>query len=308
MADRTKIEWTDATWNPIVGCKVTTPGCTNCYAMKLAGGRMRNHPTRRGLTVETRGGPVWNGDVRFNEAELLKPLSWSRPRRIFGIAHGDLFYEGVPTEWVDKVFAVAALSPRHTLQLLTKRVDRMRAYLTDRRTPRRIARSCVDLAIDGKVGFSDDWPVLSIGPVDDPDDITLQRWPLPNVWLGASVEDQPRADQRREDLRAIAAAAHLTWVSYEPALGPVDWAGWEFIKWLVSGGESGGDARPTNPDWHRAARDFCGAWFIAFLFKQWGEYRPTSDAGGPYMMHVGKKAAGRQLDGVTWDQYPGDLG
>ena len=110
MAENTKIEWADATWNPITGCSVTSPGCTNCYAMKLAGTRLQHHPSRAGLTVPSKAGPVWTGEVRFNEQWLTQPLQWKRPRRIFVCAHGDLFHENVPDEWIDKVFAVMALA------------------------------------------------------------------------------------------------------------------------------------------------------------------------------------------------------
>lgn len=105
MSDGTKIEWTDATWNPITGCSVVSPGCTNCYAMKLAGTRMKNHPTRVGLTTDSKAGPVWNGQVRLNETALAQPLRWKRPRRIFVCAHGGLFHENVPDEWIDRVMA-----------------------------------------------------------------------------------------------------------------------------------------------------------------------------------------------------------
>ena len=123
MSDGTKIEWTDATWNPITGCSVVSPGCTNCYAMKLAGTRLQHHPSRTGLTKDTKAGPVWTGEVRFNEQWLDEPLRWKRPRMIFVCAHGDLFAEGVPDEWIDKTFAVMALAPQHIFQVLTKRPE-----------------------------------------------------------------------------------------------------------------------------------------------------------------------------------------
>jgi Bacteriophage protein gp37 len=116
MADGTKIEWTDATWNPVTGCSVVSPGCTNCYAMRLAGTRLKHHPSRAGLTIDTKAGPVWNGKVRFNEQWPSEPLRWKRPRRIFVCAHGDLFAEGVPDEWMDQVFAVMALAPQHVFR------------------------------------------------------------------------------------------------------------------------------------------------------------------------------------------------
>ena len=108
MADRTHIEWADATWNPITGCSVVSPGCTNCYAMKLAGTRLKHHPSRAGLTRDTKAGPIWNGVLRLNEAWLDQPLRWKRPRMIFVCAHGDLFHEDVPNAWIDRVFAVMA--------------------------------------------------------------------------------------------------------------------------------------------------------------------------------------------------------
>src|SRR4051812_9194595 len=101
MADNTHIEWTDATWNPVTGCSVVSPGCTNCYAMRLAGTRLKHHPSRYGLTHDTKAGPVWNGEVTFNRPWLDQPLRWKRPRRIFVAAHGDLFHEAVHDEWID---------------------------------------------------------------------------------------------------------------------------------------------------------------------------------------------------------------
>lgn len=113
MADKTSIEWVaapdgtpGATWNPITGCSVVSPGCTNCYAMRLAGGRLKNEPSRAGLTQSSKAGPVWTGEVRFNRHWLDQPLRWRRSRRIFVCAHGDLFHEAVPDEWIDQVFAV----------------------------------------------------------------------------------------------------------------------------------------------------------------------------------------------------------
>lgn len=141
MADTTKIEWTDATWNPITGCTVHSAGCTNCYDMQLAGTRLRDHPSRMGLTRKVNGNHVWTGEVKFNEQWLLQPIQWKRPRDIFVCAHADLFHENVPDEWIDKIFAVMALAPWHRLQVLTKRSARMRAYCSDPETPFRIARA-----------------------------------------------------------------------------------------------------------------------------------------------------------------------
>lgn len=267
MADGTKIEWSDATVNIVNGCSVVSPGCTNCYAMRLAGTRMKHHPSRQGLTVPSKAGPVWNGQVRFVESELLKPLRWRRARKIFLCAHGDLFHENVPDEWIDRVFAMMALCGQHTFQVLTKRAARMREYCTGMMTPTRLVQAALALPRG---------------------DVFSATWPLPNVWLGVSAEDQQRADERIPLLLDTPAAVRF--VSAEPLLGPIDlyngdpdprlnghratktflgeW--WEpgdspkepprrGVDWVIAGGESGPSARPCHPDWARSLRDQCAA-------------------------------------------------
>lgn len=343
MADKTKIEWTDATWNIITGCMVVSPGCTNCYAMRLAGTRLKNHESRKGLTIQLKAGPVWNGEVRFNEQWLTQPLNWKKPRRIFVCAHGDLFAEGVQDEWLDQIFAVIALCPQHTFQVLTKRPERMREYMQRQNQNRH--HPAMDYAALMAMTGSHNTPALD-----------LRAWPLPNVWLGVSVEDQKRADERIPVLLDTPAA--LRWISAEPLLGPLDltrlpcgffdasgnsltgfWR-WKngpvrketpYLDWIVAGGESGPDARPMHPDWARSLRDQCAAAGVPFNFKQWGHYAPADacpDAWPPksigqrydiihmgtpddtpgdrlVSMHcVGKKVAGRKLDGEIHDDMP----
>ena len=231
MADGTHIEWTGATWNPITGCMIKSPGCINCYAMKLAAGRLQHHSSRAGLTHEVNGNHVWTGEVRFNEQWLDQPLRWTRPRDIFVVAHGDLFYEAVEMVHQSHIFHVIMTADHHRYQILTKRpeiaIQRLR-----------------------KLGVT----------------------PKPHIWIGTSVERQQEADERRPHLETLAKAGWNTWVSYEPTLGQVDWSGWEFIRWLVSGGESGPKARPSHPDWHRAARDWCSANQIPYFFKHHGNW------------------------------------
>lgn len=318
MADHSHIEWTDATWNPITGCSVVSPGCTNCYAMQLAGTRLKHHPSRAGLTRETKAGPVWTGEVRFNEQWLTQPLTWRKPRMIFVCAHGDLFHESVPDEWIDRVFAVMALAPQHTFQVLTKRSARMREYMAGHRSTipylgrMPLERIHMEAAahMEGDGGFMD--ALKKAGNVyslylDAP-------WPLRNVWLGVSAEDQRRADERVPDLLATPAAVRF--VSAEPLLGPIDFrrlhprpmieltldgltGAWTYtqalsafenalrgvdipalparlprLDWIIVGGESGAGARPMHPDWPRAIRDRCGAAFVPFFFKQWGSWMP----------------------------------
>ena len=258
MADKTKIEWSDATWNPITGCSVISPGCQRCYAMKLAGGRLRNHPSRQGLTVQTKVGPVWNGQVRFNQEWLDQPLKWRRPRQIFVCAHGDLFHENVPDEWVDRVFNVMAkahfMQRGHVFQVLTKRAERMALYMMKNR-------------------------------------LTLKHWPLPNVWLGVSVEDQKRADERIPLLLDTSAA--VRWISAEPLLSEIDLyrGGFSFLErmkspngkrynrldWCVVGGESGHGYRPMDPSWARMLREQCAAAGVPFFMKQMAGKKPIPE-------------------------------
>ena len=128
MADGTKIEWCDATWQIVTGCSIVSPGCTNCYAMRLAGTRLKDHPSRKGLTKIVNGNHVWTGEVRFNKQWLTQPLRWKRPRRIFVAAHGDLFHESVPDGWIMRVLWVMGHAQHHTFQVLTKRSKRMREF------------------------------------------------------------------------------------------------------------------------------------------------------------------------------------
>lgn len=362
MSDNSAIEWTDATWQPITGCSVLTPGCTNCYAMKLAGTRLRNHPSRAGLTIDTKAGPVWNGEVRFNEQWLLQPLAWRKPRRIFVCAHGDLFHENIPDAWIDRVFAVMALAPQHTFQVLTKRAKRMREWFADNDAGKRA--DAVGLAM------------LTI--VDRiPHGHRRVPWPLPNVWLGCSTERQQEADERIPDLLQTPAAVRF--ISAEPLLGPIDLEALAWPKqcdcrdehapsfnalnqsifcdgccegperiaigklgWVIVGGESGADARPMHPDWARSLRDQCNAAEVPFFFKQWGVwapdvgppatphrdrifegfaacavwdgkgwshfengYQPAPNSGvGEWVYRLGKKSAGRLLDGVEHNDMP----
>ena len=291
MADHTHIEWTDATWNPITGCSVVSPGCTNCYAMRLAGTRMKHHPSRAGLTTDSKGGPVWNGEVRLNQDWLTQPMTWQKPRRIFVCAHGDLFHEAVPDAWIDKVFAVMALAPQHQFQVLTKRSRRMRDYMT--------------LSPLSK-GYRDGRPVIRADSVNE---VEVSDWPLRNVWLGVSAEDQARADERIPELMETPAAVRF--VSIEPMLGPInlnriDVGAWinsyrpqhvpsDFdpickwpllapfehmqsgytspgIDWVIVGGESGRGARPMHTNWARSIRDQCAAAGVAYFHKQNGEW------------------------------------
>lgn len=308
MADRTGIEWAESTWNPIVGCSLVSPGCTNCYAMRMAGRIVRMNPGSHydGTVKDTKAGAVWTGVMNpAPEHILTEPLRWRRPRYVFVNSMSDLFHEGVPDDLIDRVFAVMALAPQHTFQILTKRPERMRDYLRDARTPGRIARVLIDLCLINRtwpVPAGDHWPVRSVGDVDDPSDVTVDM-PLPNVWLGVSSEDQRRADERIPLLLDTPAA--VRWVSAEPLLGPIDFTmiptggrvgehvicddalrgapdleSGERLDWIVAGGESGRDARPMYLGWVRSIRDQCAEAGVPFLFKQWGRWSVHEIANG----------------------------
>ena len=304
MADQSHIEWTDATWNIITGCTLVSEGCRHCYAAKLAATRLANPPSRKGLARQNAKGEYkFTGEVRFNEQWLDQPLRWKRPRKIFVCAHGDLFHEGVSDDWLDQVFAVMALCPQHVFQVLTKRPERMRAYFAGGAL-NRVWNAAV--ALDCQHHVAND----EVGSFLLPADPKNPTWPLPNVWLGTSVEDQERADERIPVLLDTPAA--VRWISAEPLLGPVDlqsikiacpndpadccggqayddvlnrtttcracegpevWNG-PRLDWVVVGGESGAGARPMHPDWARSLRDQCKDAGVPFLFKQWGSNEP----------------------------------
>jgi len=296
--------------------------------MSVARVRMYNkHPAMqaRFAGVVTPSGEAlnWTGKINVVEDALLQPLRWKAPRKIFVNSMSDLFHKNVTDETIDRVLAVAALCPQHTLQILTKRSDRLPEYFHEERGFH------VRMAYDAMFGRE----VLANG----------WHWPLPNVWLGVSVEDQQRADERIPHLLRTPAA--VRWLSCEPLLGAVNilkylrgygigsegvlrlpdnevCPNWP-IDWLVCGGESGPNARPMHPQWARSLRDQCQAAGVPFFFKQWGEWAPSPDGGlpdalpmdNPKYFHYfddppckvwrfGKKLAGRVLDGRTWDEFP----
>ncbi len=335
MSDNSRIEWTEATWNPVVGCWPVSPGCGHCYAARMAR-RLAGIEATRATYGPVVGPKGWNGQVRLVPDALEQPLHWKKPRRIFVCSMSDLFHESVPFEYIDRVFAVMALCPQHTFQVLTKRPAQMEDYLAyagkydnlqeevDRLTLRTTGRPFASRRID------EDY------------------WPLPNVWLGVSAEDQTRLDERAPHLLNTPAAVRF--LSLEPLLGPVDLTRVAFpgddicmqgfypanalergLDWVIVGGESGPGAWPMHPDWVRSVRDQCVAAGVPFLFKQWGEgvphqnwpagTKPTVYEMGAFdetgrfhhgvwkggltnMARVGKKRAGRELDGCTWDEYP----
>lgn len=340
MSDNSAIEWTDATWNPTTGCSKVSVGCTNCYAEKLS--------HRFGWTEKPWNAAHATENVKLHGDRLNQPLKWKQPKRIFVNSMSDLFHEQVPDKFIVDVFSVMAEASQHIFQVLTKRPERMMELL------------------NSPTIANDVWLQTSRGV-----DASPSPWPLPNVWLGVSVENQQAADERIPLLLQTPAAVRF--LSCEPLLGPVSldrWFGLEHGKewaecicdeidptdrpcltcecrmelgkksglhWVITGGESGSNARPMHPEWARSLREQCTGAGVPFFFKQWGGWEPSeaigttyhkvSDGsvagypsnmatnrrhwwggkygdGKPLSVRVGKGDAGRLLDGRTWDEFP----
>ena len=261
---KTNIEWADRVWNPIVGCTIVSPGCTNCYAMRMAARLNRMLPSSHyeGLTQSVNGRPVWTGKVALAPDHIFKsPLSWRKPTRVFVNSMSDLFHEDVPDEWIDEVFAVMLDNRQHTYQILTKRPERMRQYVRN-----------FYHAMTARAG----------GPYEL--DISL---PLYGICLGVSVEDQARADERIPLLLDTPAAVRF--ISAEPLLGPINIRSHlaekhiinEYVlpplDWVIAGGESGPGKRPVDPAWLRSIRDQCRAAGVPVFIKQIDKIIPIPD-------------------------------
>lgn len=344
VSDKSTIEWTDATWNPVTCTKVSA-GCKNCYAERLF------HRAYGREAIMTPSGHYHDGkellgarireftDISIHPERLDQPLRWKKSRRIFVNSMSDLFHEGVPDDFIGKCFYIMAHAAHHTFQVLTKRPERMERWFNEFLWLKNQLRK-------------EDYPAPTFFG---------SGWPLKNVWLGVSVEDQATANDRIPLLLQTPAAVRF--VSYEPALGPVNlqsidtgdailyplrtWIDVEGrgrapcprIDWIIAGGESGPNARPSHPDWFRSVRDQCAAAGVPFFFKQFGEWLPRSHSaagmmpragqwgtviangtffsqttafnghdddgsGEAIMFRVGKKIARRLLDGRTHDEYP----
>lgn len=339
-----KIEWTDRSdWNPIRGCTRVSPGCVNCYAEGIAARFSGAGQPFAGFARRVGGKPRWTGKVELVKERLLAPLSWRKAAMVFACSMSDLFHEALPDEAIDQVFAVMALSPHLTFQVLTKRPARMRAYFAG------IPDAPNEPAARGAMIEGAAQAIHHQRTGEDPSLWLAVHTPLPNVWLGVSVEDQERADERIPDLLATPAARRF--LSCEPLLGSLDLiklrpdgpaftlnaltgAGEHLlgmkgqtgkIDWVIAGGESGRDARPAHPAWFRGLRDQCGAAGVPYFHKQNGEWLHQPErahfkelAKEPWqrvasavdqvrpalMFKVGKKAAGALLDGREHREFP----
>lgn len=243
------IDWTNETWNPVIGCTRVSEGCRNCYAERMAV-RVANMGKQEydGITNGDLKKPRWTGQVRFLPGRLNQPRQWRKPTLVFVNSMSDLLHEGLAVDEIRQIVAVMRDTPRHTYQVLTKRPERLE-----------------ELHNAGVV-----WPA--------------------NVWLGVSVEDQKSAELR-VPLVTARRYAPVLWVSYEPALGPVDWRPWApKLDWIVIGGESGPACRPFDLAW---ARDTITA------FQAVGK--------AVFMKQVGGKMAKKAHKGNDPEEWPADL-
>lgn len=303
MAGKTKIEWTDTVWNPVRGCSNVSEGCANCYAARMANRFCAPGKPYEGL-ISSGGG--WNDHIKLVPDVLELPLRWRNPRKVFVNSMSDLFHDAVPDGFIDRVFSVMAQAKLHIFQILTKRPKRMLNWFM---------RASL-------IGATD---VLTK---------TAKEWPLKNVWIGVSVENQRTAEERIPKLLQIPAAVRF--VSCEPLLDNLNLSfclpvmvghkriHWENeIDWVIVGGETGPGARPIHPDWVREIRNQCQSAGVPFFFKQWGEWAPDCLCGQtrrtvkpcrsiprPFqgkigaMFRCGRSRAGRCIDGRTWEEFP----
>ena len=304
-------QWWDVWWSPWRGCTAVGAACHNCWAERIIDhGRLKS----RGYCPEG----FWAGPV-YQGAEILKPLHWRKPRVVGVCGFSDLFHRAIPDAQIIDALAVMFLTPQHLYIIPTKRTARAVELLNNSNAAGWTQTTACTMTTERS---------------DEVGDWFLQHpicWPLPNVWLLASVWDQASLDACRVDLMNTQAA--LRGISYEPALGPIDLTDTlayfdhdqRAIRWVIAGGESGPGARPSNPRWFRDLYDQCCQARVPFLFKQWGEWAwlaPPADStakladlsgpdshlwpDGSVSYRAGKHLAGRHLVGVELNGWPGD--
>lgn len=301
MGSSSKIGWTDATWNCVVGCEhAGSPGCDRCYAARDSAGRLKNNPTYAGLAVKAGPGQpaVFTGEVRLLPERLYLPLTWREPRMVFVNSMSDCFHPKVPDGWIMAMWRVMGMAGAHTYQVLTKRPQRMKTWAA------RFGDIWDDYKADGPDGF----PPLPHGPgevraaypespraqlfADMLDELGppppgcayepydwqegMRRWPdvLPNVWLGTSIEGGSDLSAVRSNVMRVRhlseTKAALRFISLEPCLGPPVGLDLTNIGWVIVGGESGPGARRMDPEWAAEAIAKCRAAGVPVFFKQAG--------------------------------------
>jgi len=315
MSDTTRISWTDATLNPIYGCSRVSAGCTNCYAEQVVASLPRKFEAKNkaafefysGLTRDTPNGPRWTGVVKLHREHLRQPLGWQIPKKIFVNSLSDVFHENVPRDFIVEIFSMMALAHWHTFQVLTKRPERMQQLLSE--------QTFIDDVIfaaslqnsnhkhERNKRLGKNHPGLS--------------WPLKNVWLGVSVENQKAANERVPLL--IKTPATIRFLSCEPLLEGVDLRGLlglcygcqtcgfvtghlmgperSPIHWAIIGGESGAGFRPMKSEWALNLKHQCIQAGIAFYFKQDADQKAGQR---PYLVE-------KNGDAYYWRQFPGEM-
>lgn len=303
MSERTAIEWCDSTFNPWIGCTRVSPACDDCYAARSTPARAMGIAWGSGEPRRRTAAATWKLPQRWEREHAEFFAQHGRRRRVFCASLADVFDNEVPAEWRVDLFRLIVATPSLDWLLLTKRIGNVR----------KMAAAAGGWPRNAALGFT---------AVNQPE---IER-------------DWSKAQDCKSDLRPL-----FLFVSIEPMLGPIrldrvmrsspdsDWTycdnaltgfnahkcgGWDgaALDWVIAGGESGPKARPSHPDWFRSLRDQCAAAGVPFLFKQWGEWASVSAVGGGKEHHyfpggatvrlVGKKAAGRLLDGVTHDGFP----
>jgi protein gp37 len=276
MSDKSGIEWTDATWNPVTGCtqipgvKGRPSGCDNCYAKRLNDTRMIANPrsVRFGHPFET---------VLLHPERLELPLRWS-PRRIFVNSLSDLFHPDVPDEFIARVFAIMICSPQHTFQVLTKRPERMKRFMDNLgRGPHALGAGktigmvrSLPVTIEGDKAYA----IAKMSTGSRAEYRVEYAWPAPHIQLGTSIAT---SDDAWRSFQLGHTRAAVRFLSVEPLVGPVDAMHLENVDWVIVGGESGKGWRPMDFAWARDVRDRCRARGIPFFFKQVAASRPTDD-------------------------------
>ncbi|PPJ31880.1 hypothetical protein C5E45_32845 [Nocardia nova] len=329
----THIEWTDETWNPVTGCTRLSEGCERCYIertppMRMAGRRFDGP----GIGATT--------GVLFHPERLTQPLGWRKPRRVFVNSMSDLFHDDVPAEYIARVWATMAATPQHTYQVLTKRPGRMRSLLAD--DGQNLLEATRDEATAEAI-YDAPWPLPNVwlGVSTESQKWADVRIPqlLDTPAAVRFISAEPLLGPIGLHPYWMVGAPY--WGDPEPTgpngipMRPLRTS--RGLDWVIAGGESGPGARPMHRTWVRSLRDQCELAGVPFLFKQWGEWVPesmvrhTRSAPAAYLSpagdfrplvdgkptappmsrngdmtirRAGKAAAGRHLDGRTWDQYP----
>lgn len=283
-----------SSWNPVTGCDTVSPGCDNCYARSMSR-RLKAMGQDR---YQLDGHPVTSGPgfgLQMHPDLVTLPLSWRAHRRVFPTSMSDLFHARVSDDFIARVFAVMALTARHTYVSTTKRAPRMQALLSQAGFVDAVAEHATRLIgsfpwrrwqldlggarLAGDSGLGGGWTVTETASGAE----WRPPWPLPNVWLGVSVEDQKRADERIP--RLLATPAAVRWISAEPLLELIrldpQWLTSPGLDWIVVGGESGHNARPMHPAWARSLRDQAVEAGVPFFYKQTGSWVPSTVEDSP---------------------------